>query len=401
MTKTYAIKPTQISLANIFNTWGISGCCEHLKKYAEKEERDKSAASWQKYLKQEGELAPRYMRSMNQSVLRAMIEGNLPAKERGDAELRRNIEKHHLQQNVPQIYVSFVSRKEFGGQSQGTPTGTNAGTGPSLWELEKAARGLKRYLTLGQEGYATEVDRQFPGLRTSGDSIDGRKYSVTKKAVEVMLKWAEDFSSEIFKLRKNSPNTQHQPLDWSLSEVGWSIQGHKRAMQHVQHEATNYLFGAFTAVLEKEFPRMFEIRSYTVMDVSEPGHANFCEVLASMLLGSYCRKAGFGLNPTLAGGESEGTGKRGLNRPELDGHWIAAQNRVASKRTFDESEAVETKKLKKAKTMQDVVRRNSAVVGEVATLEAERDRLDSELEARQAKVDKKSALADLLRRRSK
>lgn len=230
-------------------------------------------------------------------------------------------------------------------QREGGGVRVVAGCGPSLAEMLQVVAIMKDYAGMqdADAEIVSGVDKAFEGFtRDVSEHHWGRRYLPSTRSRERVLEWTAraqaDFEASSSGM---SEEEQNRALRWCSSEVV-GVKGYRRAMQHPTHEDTNYLFGLYTAVLRYLFPGEFEIETVVLMEDLLPEHADFCEVLGSMLVGSYAMDTG--LNPVLAGGADWSKGPQAINRAELDPLWAAVQSRFEKKTVWHKKARIEDAK---------------------------------------------------------
>lgn len=371
------VKPGQGDMVLIFQQYGVAGLKKHLVGCAkEMQKKYPGRASWDEFVakttKPGGvDLVYHYLSQMDQDMLGEVLKGAVMARYLRDSQFRKAVEKRHCKQNWPQVYTSISCRAEFGGQP--TQVGEDAvvsegGCGPSLDTMLKVVNVMGAYCDgkHSSSDVAKGVDDAYPQLKVSGDRVYGRKYLASKSAVKKVSGWVVLMRGKLKKLlRDMSPEERTAAVQWTLSEVGFGERGHQRAVQHERHEATNYLFGLYTAVLKYLYGEEFCIKTFALMDVMLPEHANFVEILGSMISGSYMHDGGFGLNPSLAGGLSLGDSGRGLRRPQLKPLWEAARKEALKRSSWNASESVERKKWERAEKRLKDVKSHAEIQGSI------------------------------------
>ncbi|KAK5311005.1 hypothetical protein LTR70_009085 [Exophiala xenobiotica] len=357
-------------MALMFQQYGLAGLRKHLVDIARDMQRKyPGRASWDEFVEKTTkpgtvDLVYHYLSQMDQDMLGEVLKGTVMARYFRDTQFKKMVQKRHCKQNWPQVYTSISSRAEFGGQPSQVQEDVvlpEGGCGPSLEKMAKVVDVMGKYCD--PQYMSSEllqgVDDAYPQLKVSGDKILGRKYLASKKGVK---------------------------------KVSFGERGHQRAVQHERHEATNYLFGLYTAVLKYLYGDEYCITTFALMDVMAPGHVNFVEILGSMISGSYMHDGGFGLNPNLAGGLSVGDGVRGLNRPQLKPLWQTAQKEALKKSVLDATESVEREKWAKAENRLKVVKGHDQVKKQI---EMERIFIaedERELEVLRGRVAKKESV---------
>jgi len=395
------VKPGQENMALIFQQYGLVGLKKHLVEIArDMQKKNPGRASWDEFVEKTTkpgtvDLVYHYLSQMDQDMLGEVLKGTVMARYFRDTQFKKMVQKRHCKQNWPQVYTSISSRAEFGGQPSQVEEDVvlpQGGCGPSLEKMVKVVEVMSKYCDA--QYMNTEllkgVDDAYPQLKVSGDKILGRKYLASKKAVKKVSEWVVKMRSRLKKLQKDmSREERTADVQWSLCEVGFGERGHQRAVQHERHEATNYSFGLYTAALKYLYGDEYCIKTFALMDVMAPGHANFVEILGSMISGSYMHDGGFGLNPTLAGGLSLGEGMRGLNRPQLKPLWLTAQKEAMKKSVWDATESVEREKWARAEKRLTIVKSHDQVK---KGIEMERNFIaedEKELEVLRARVAEK------------
>ena len=128
-------------------------------------------------------------------------------------------------------------------------------------------------------------------------------------------------------------------MEWCFQEVGFGRKGQKRALEHALQTGTNYLLGLFYATVRFSYQKKFELKQYRWCYVAEPEHADFVEVLGTILNGAYGivdkrdRSFGIGLNPSFAGG-AHLNGQNALTNPEYAGLFADCQRLLGKCENF-------------------------------------------------------------------
>lgn len=188
-----------------------------------------------------------------------------------------------------------------------------------------------------------DIDQAFVEQKEKrAPRILNRRYLRTEAAAKKIKEWVDSVKNKFGTIRKDMDEGERfADQEWTFCEVGFGERGHARATEHAQHESTNYLFGLYTAVLEAKWPGEYNVTRFALFDMLEPAHVNFCEVLGSLLVGSYGVYGGFGLNPALAGDLSLGDGPEGLSRSAMDSVLQENRDRFTAKKAINESIATD------------------------------------------------------------
>lgn len=404
------VKPGQEELVRVFGSLGTAGVKSHLGDYVLDMAVKEKGKSWRDFLNlmedgREMDWLQIYCRSMDDAVLMEMIKGTLPARLQEDEELRKRVGKYHKLNDWPQVYVSFSCREEFGGQPSQVRPGEKypkAGWGPSIRKILSVLRTMEAYVRedCQDQEMIRGIDNAFPNMKKSGEEIWGRKYLRSQEAIRKMTEWILLAIDKFIDMAWDmSAEETGADLPWTMCEVGFGERGFHRAKQHERQESTNYLFGLWTAVLEHLWRGEYVIKTYAVMDVLAPEHANFCEKLGHLLLGSYMFEGGFGLNPALAGGLSIGDGKRGLRRGEMEPLWKKVQDEAIKKTVWSKSQVRDEEKLKESQAVK--AKDKEVVKRKLEELEDEKAEVEQELQELQERSERRVRLASALAKKTK
>ncbi|KAK5075622.1 hypothetical protein LTR70_009086 [Exophiala xenobiotica] len=382
----------QQELANLLERFGVAGLADEVVRLAKEEKEKKNAASWRKFLDVAGgatSWVDIYLSSMDPNVLDAIIRGDLTSRKYQDISLDNSFAKRHqMRENLPQIYLSISCRRKITDKERDwSRVRKVAGCGPSLSEMLQILSTMRSYTNQSADStMVLKIDTAFAGWtrdNVAAGNVYGRRYLTSNTAKDRIVEWLDQAQSDMQRSSQNGAS-RDEPLSWCLSEVGFGVRGFRRSMQHRTHEGTNYLFGLYTAVLEYLFPKEFDISTVAMMDVLFPEHADFCEVLGSMLVGSYAMHGG--LNPVLAGGADLSRGSKAINRPELDTVWADVRLAFEKKDVWEKVrkvEAAKTEALRKT-TQQisgisaaeaDIARANQALLEERRQLEESQEQV--------------------------
>jgi len=367
--KRKVVKPEQEKLVRALEMLGIVGLRTHLLEHGSAMYSKHGNKSWDEFTKIAEEYKTggqdwifTYLTTMDQEALKGFISGNLMARNYEDAVLRRKLEESHSLVDTPQVYVYISHRAEFGGRSTQGEEGVEdpqGGWGPSVDRMMEVLDTMGKYadLSFADASMCKKIDQAFVERKEKTvPRIQNRRYLRTEAARRKIKEWVDSMKNKFGTIRRNMDNDERfADQEWTLCEVGFGERGHARASEHIQHESTNYLFGLYTAVLKFKWPGEYKITPWALFDVLEPAHANFCEVLGSLLVGSYGVYGGFGLNPALAGGLSLGGGPKGLSRSGMDSLWQENRRRFAAKKTIKASmEADAAKRAQRAEDLTDM-----------------------------------------------
>lgn len=413
------VKPGQDDVALIFEHLGIHGIKQYFIEQAQ--EKQNEGKSWkdflhvaQKHLDGSGrDWVYLYLASMDQDVLEAFIRGNVAAMWYKSQAFRGKVNRFHKLQDWPQIYTAVSCREEATQSTQQDVARfeEEAGWGPSVDEILMVLQTMGEYLDSDcrDQRMLDAVDKAYPELDEKlSPRLWGRRYLASEAGIRKMQGWVKCTERRFQRLAASMDEDDRAlAQEWTLSEVGFGERGFRRARQHERHESTNYLFGLYTAVLEHNFPGAYTIKTFAVMDVLEVEHANFCEVLGSLIGGTYAIYGGLGLNPSLAGGLPLGDGKKSLGRPGMATLWDAARDAAVNKSAFERTAHFEKEKIKRAKeTFEPALNTDLEALkrqcheNELAIAEksAELSRLREKAEERkQSRADLEAALDEILK----
>ncbi|KAK5094113.1 hypothetical protein LTR70_004317 [Exophiala xenobiotica] len=364
--KRKVVKPEQEKMVKILDLLGIMGVRRHLLEYGSAMYSKHGNKSWDEFrrIAQEYKTGGQdwiftYLATMDQEALRGFISGNLMARKYEEVTLRRKLEESHSLVDTPQVYVCISHRAEFGGQSTQGEEGVEepkGGWGPSVDRMVELLDAMGRYADVNCQHASLfkKIDEAFVERKEKrAPRILNRRYLRTETAAKKIKEWVDSMKNKFRTIRSDMDEAERfADQEWTMCEVGFGERGHARATEHIQHESTNYLFGLYTAVLKSKWPGEYTITPFALFDVLEPAHANFCEVLGSLLVGSYGIYSGFGLNPALAGGLSLGDGPKGLSRSAMDSLWQENRKRFTAKKSIKAS--MDTDAAKRAKLTDDV-----------------------------------------------
>ena len=273
--------------------------------------------------------------------------------------------KHELR-NTPQVYGNGLGRvrtSRINNTQDARDLGRleRRGTGGSPEQIFAAVKLGLEYLKVedtSTDGLAREIDQLMP-QRHYAKSPFKRKYIPTDASLANLRQWfRSSFWSLETAMKEMSEEEKKTDVEWTFLEAGFGVSGSNRGPNHVWHDGTNYLFGLMTACMMHPRPRDFEIRTFAIIQVMKPEHADPCEVLASLCGGTYGRKGweGFGmhgLNPALAGGavlnapHKEKESDRAINLARYDEVWEHNRKKVEEnyKTTLLKSRDADTDKL--------------------------------------------------------
>ena len=331
----------QREFASAYAAMGYQGVKELVLAIAEKEDARKSGTSWTKIVAAgadvpgaKDDLIFRYLAGMHHLMLQALIDGTIGRKAATDSEFKGVLHWYHTLDVRPCTYINVPCRSEFDGavfSSQAARDASKpsswAGCGPSPQQLEEVCVTMQRYVRHRTDATsveeAGEIDKQYTAVNDKDRPVIvsasrfKRRYLVSPEAIEKIQVWIDTVERTVIGPARQSMTAQQfqEPLPWSFQEVGFEVKGMVRAIDHIIHGGTNYLFGLYTSVLRYKFGRMFETKQWSLNLVARPEEADIAELLGSLIGGTY--HTGGGLNPHLAGGANM-SGKNAINKSELD-----------------------------------------------------------------------------------
>lgn len=303
-----------------------------MKEAAESERLITPSTSWDNFLELASvnpsatavlELCPAlyYLAWMDREFVQALIDGEVQKKYFEDSEFQIRVRARQKLQGTPMICVNIIFRvhgarrvatlEPLAGSQADAQSLKWTGWGVTPEELEATLERMEIYISLraGTQGVADEVDAVMMGspIGSAFARQIGRKYLHSTEAIPVTREWIAKARLKLAKATKDmSAGKKKEPFPWCFQEVGFGSRASSWGPQHVYHNGTNYLFGVFTASLMSLYPRSFDITTYAVMAVMQPAHVDGCEVLGSLIGGSYGKGKWLGLNPVFAGGNNVG-----------------------------------------------------------------------------------------------
>ena len=197
--------------------------------------------------------------SMDTSLLRAMIQGQLPRL----AEIRSGpvyeTIKHLNEQDFIQAGMYMNCMCDFVGLS---PT-------PHQWQ--RVCEQMLKYVQVGGEhnDLAQQIDQQLhPKPEWPKDLAHRglRRYTEWRSYLENgdhnpevnRRRWVKCFVDQLRQRMEGQP--VHAPLTVPVVEIGFSNDPRKRLQQHRHHESSNYLMNLAEAIFDMEYPSAFQLQ---------------------------------------------------------------------------------------------------------------------------------------------
>ncbi|KFY76033.1 hypothetical protein V498_09783 [Pseudogymnoascus sp. VKM F-4517 (FW-2822)] len=268
-------------------------------------------------------MAHRVLMQMDFNIINAVALGTLPQEIRGELELLFTNDYVNLGNNVPGVYVNYVTDKD--------------GIPPTKADTIGILSIMREYIE-GSEDLIEQVDAQF-----SGKSGEWR-YASTVASQQAQLRFIEGIETRLDLAQgsdtqesistaaesitdapkppsdtesgADAPDPQSDaaassqapemvdamelPILCGISEVGFSITPYRRIRQHQNHSSSNDIMNLFEAAAKYLFGNRYGIEGYVVARIVDPTLVSLSEVLVSRLACAYTDFGG-GFNGKLAG----------------------------------------------------------------------------------------------------
>lgn len=249
----------------------------------------------------------RYLMSMPEEVLMAVIKGNLPLmmEDRDFNAKYRDFLSLRPCQGVYIIYPHVRHTDTLPDLRQPGPTAaTITGYGLSIEELLDVVREMDQYAHASNNdtlanSRAQELDSKYRNSKNAqlDHSIGERKYKQGKLKSHTLFIAALDQQYSLSKLKVWTKAEQQKRLQRCFPYVGLSHKVQERAPQHyTQVGTTSPTFGLFNAVLRALYGDKFETTGYQLIRTTDVDDIGLDEILISMLASAYAWRGGLTAN---------------------------------------------------------------------------------------------------------
>lgn len=313
-----------------FESGGAPGLAHYLYKYADKRQSTPGNAEFKYFTddrKARNPILPFLITTIHPDVVRALICGNLAYRYHNDSDFKKTIHRTITAITSPGIYFNqlFDCGIDLAAQTQkgsGSPASETEGKGFSYNDWQIISDDMDLYCNVrrpGSKDLAKALDYVFvshqPREQPDHDKFpDQRRYFVSSRdgVLQEFLKAVDD--NILRKGRKLDKKAKAEPAEWSVYEIGYSVDSLNRIKDHHGNKATNWIWGLVNAIIQHRFPDRFKIFSGQILYLCNDSHRNLGEALCSVLGSSYWDL--MGCNPKRAGsiGSTPATAERGIQR---------------------------------------------------------------------------------------
>ena len=229
--------------------------------------------------------------SMDTSLLRAMIQGQLPRL----AEIRSG-----------PVYEAIKLLNEQDFIQPGTYMNCicdYVGLSPTPHQWQRVCEQMLKYVQVGGEhnDLAQQIDQQLhPKPEWPKDLAHRglRRYTEWRSYLEngdhtpafTRRRWVKYFVDQLRQRMEGQP--VHAPLTVPVVEIGFSNDPTKRLRQHRHHESSNYLMNLAEAIFVMEYPSAFQLQQNIVFNCYRPIQPWLSEIVITQLAQGYVEGGG-------------------------------------------------------------------------------------------------------------
>ena len=229
--------------------------------------------------------------SMDSSLLKAMIQGQLPrlAKIRSRFVYRAVKELNEQDFIQPGTYMTCIC--------------DHVGLSPTPHQWQRVCEQMLKYVQTGGEhnSLAQQIDQQLHPKSNWPKELARkglRRYTEWRSYMEkgahtpdsIQRHSVNYFVDQLQKRMEGQPS--HAPLTVPVIEIGFSNDPRKRLRQHRHHESSNYLMNLVEAIFETEYPGAFQLQQMIVFACYRPIQPWLSLIIITQLAQGYVERGG-------------------------------------------------------------------------------------------------------------
>ncbi|KAI6915016.1 hypothetical protein KC318_g263 [Hortaea werneckii] len=218
-------------------------------------------------------------------ILSACIRGNWTRNKKTDktlASVLRMLKQRALSMKHPFIYLNEVADAN--------------GHSPSPRELKQAIEVARAYYNGSDLAMAKRIDSFTKPFRTPAQDRDPnfRKYIMSSRRPAVSAKRLTTGRAFCKHLedRLAACQSQDEPLDVALVEVGYTHDADVRLKNHQRHTSSNYIMNLFDAILNLLFPQKYLLHQYVIYSCCAAAEVALAESFFSRCADCYIGRGG-------------------------------------------------------------------------------------------------------------